>query len=49
MPFLNALQREWEDCPPFEILVAAYFGHKPKRTSNNYHELLAMFPGGTIK
>jgi len=31
-------------------MVAAYLGIKPKpKPSTNYHELIAMFPGGTIK
>jgi len=31
-------------------MVAAYLGIKPKQqASKNYHDLLAMFPGGTIR
>jgi hypothetical protein len=31
-------------------LFAAYLGHKPPaKPSKNYHDLLAMFPTGTIK
>ena len=49
MPFLDELRRAWADCPPLRRLLAAYFGYKPKsRPSKNYHELLAMFPGGKI-
>lgn len=49
MPFLEALQREWEDWPPIEVWVASYFGHKPKQRSSDFTELLAMFPGGQIR
>jgi hypothetical protein len=48
--FLEDLHRTWADAPPLRKLAAAYFGYKPRaRASQNYHELLAMFPGGTIK
>jgi hypothetical protein len=48
--FLEALRRAWAECPPARRLLAAYLGYKPKpRPSNNYHDLLAMFPGGTIR
>jgi hypothetical protein len=50
MPFLAELRRAWADCPPPRRLLAAYFGYKPpSRPSNDYHELLAMFPGGLIR
>lgn len=49
-PFLDALNRAWADCPPLRRMVAAYLGIKPKdKPSKNYHELLAMFPGGAIR
>jgi len=48
--FLEDLHRAWADFPPLRRLAAAYLGHKPRaRRSRNYHELLAMFPGGTIR
>jgi len=50
VPFLEDLNRAWADAPPMRKMVAAYFGIKPRaRSSKNYRELLAMFPGGTIK
>jgi hypothetical protein len=50
MPFLRDLRRAWTECPPPRRLFAAYLGYKPpSRPSNDYHELLAMFPNGTIK
>ena len=50
IPFLEALRQAWADCPPLRRLLAAYLGYKPRpRPSKNYHELLAMFPGGRIK
>ncbi len=50
IPFLEHLQRAWSDCPPLRRMFAAYLGYKPKpRPSRNYHELLAMFPGGAIR
>ena len=48
--FLEDLHRAWADCPPLRWLAAAYLGHKPPaKASRNYHDLLAMFPTGTIK
>jgi hypothetical protein len=48
--FLEDLQRAWADLPPLRRLFAASLGYKPRpRPSKNYHELLAMFPGGAIK
>jgi hypothetical protein len=48
--FLDDLHRAWAQCPPLRTMVAAYLGYKPRaKTSHNYHELLAMFPNGTIK
>jgi hypothetical protein len=48
--FLEDLHRAWADCPPLRRMVAAYLGIKPKQqASQNYHDLLAMFPGGTIR
>ncbi|MGB6538608.1 MAG: hypothetical protein WBF58_21915, partial [Xanthobacteraceae bacterium] len=50
MPFLEDLHRAWQDWPPLRKVVAAYLGHKPKqKSSKNFHELLAMFPSGTIR
>jgi hypothetical protein len=50
LPFLDELRRAWGDAPPLRRLVAASLGFKPKpRPSNDYHELVAMFPGGAIK
>jgi hypothetical protein len=49
-PFLEDLYRAWADAPPLRKMVAAYLGIKPRaRASNDYRELLAMFPGGSIK
>lgn len=49
-PFLEDLGRAWEDWPPLRKMFAASKGHKPKpKPSRNYAELLAMFPGGTIR
>jgi hypothetical protein len=48
--FLEDLHRAWADYPPLRKMVAAYLGHKPRaRSSKDYRELLAMFPGGMIK
>ena len=48
--FLHDLNRAWEDWPPLRKVAAAYLGHKPKeKPSKNFHELLAMFPGGVIR
>lgn len=48
--FLEDLHRAWADCPPLRRMFAAYLGHKPPaKPSKNYHDLLAMFPTGTIK
>jgi hypothetical protein len=48
--FLEDLHRAWADYPPSRKMVAAYLGHKPRaRSSKDYRELLAMFPGGMIK
>lgn len=50
IPFLEDLHRAWRDWPPLRKVVAAYLGHKPKdKPSKNLHELLAMFPNGTIR
>lgn len=50
VPFLEDLHRAWADAPPLRKLVAAYFGYRPRaRASKDYRELLAMFPGGSIK
>jgi len=50
IPFLEDLRRAWAECPPLRRMAAAYLGYKPKaRPSVNYHELLAMFPNGTIR
>ena len=50
VPFLEDLHRAWADAPPLRKMVAVYLGHKPRgRTSRDYGDLLAMFPGGTIK
>ena len=48
--FLEDLHRAWADCPPLRRLFAAHLGYKPPaKPSRNYHDLLAMFPTGTIK
>jgi hypothetical protein len=48
--FLEDLNRAWADFPPLRRLAAAALGHKPRsRASREYHALIAMFPGGTIK
>ncbi len=48
--FLEDLHRVWADYPPLRRLAAAALGHKPRsRASKNYHALIAMFPGGTIR
>ena len=49
IPFLRALHREWENYPPLRMMVAAAFGHKPKKRSKDVAELLGMFPGGVIR
>jgi hypothetical protein len=50
MPFLEDLRRAWADCPPPRRLLAASLGYQPpSRPSRNYHELLGMFPNGTIR
>ena len=50
VPFLEALHRAWAETPPLRRLMAASLGYKPKpRPSKNYHELLALFPGGAIR
>jgi len=50
MPFLEALGREWTDCPPLDVMVAAYLGIKPKeKASKDFAGLVAMFPGGVIR
>ena len=48
--FLEDLHRAWADFPPLRRLAAAALGHKhPARASRDYHALIAMFPGGTIR
>ena len=48
--FLEDLQRAWADCPPIRRMIAAYLGYRASsKPSRNYHELLGLFPGGTIK
>jgi hypothetical protein len=50
VPFLEVLRSAWTECPPLRRSFAAALGYKPRsRPSRNYHELLAMFPGGFIK
>jgi hypothetical protein len=50
MPFLEACHRAWGDCPSLRRMKAAELGIKPKeKPTKNFHELAAMFPGGTIK
>jgi hypothetical protein len=50
IPFLEDLHRAWAEWPPLRKLVGAWLGHTPKlQPSKNYHELLAMFPGGAIR
>jgi hypothetical protein len=48
--FLEDLYRAWADFPPLRRMIAAYLGHRPhEKPTRNYHDLLAMFPGGSIK
>ncbi len=48
--FLEDLHRAWADFPPLRRMAAAALGHKPRaRASRNYHELIALFPNGTIR
>ncbi len=48
--FLEDLHSAWADAPPLRKMVAAYLGYKPRaRSSQDYRELLAMFPNGMIK
>jgi hypothetical protein len=48
--FLEDLQRAFMELPPLRRLLAAFLGYKPRlRPSKDYHELLAMFPGGAIR
>jgi hypothetical protein len=50
IPFLDQLRRSFAECPPLRRLLAASLGYRPKpRASKEYHELLAMFPHGTIR
>ncbi len=50
VPFLEDLHRAWAECPPLRRMVAGYLGFKPRaKPSKSYHELLAMFPNGTIR
>lgn len=50
VPFLEDLHRAWEEWPPLRRVIGAALGHVPNgRASRNYHELLAMFPGGAIR
>ena len=50
IPFLEDLRRAWEQWPPLRKLIGSALGHVPKAAaSTNYHELLAMFPGGAIR
>ncbi|MGB6536635.1 MAG: hypothetical protein WBF58_11815 [Xanthobacteraceae bacterium] len=50
MPFLQELRRVWAQCPPLRRLLAASLGFQVRpRPSQNYHELVAMFPGGAIR
>ena len=49
-PFLEALRRSWEDCPPLCEVVARAAGIKRKeRPTKNFDELIGMFPGGIIR
>jgi hypothetical protein len=48
--FLDDLHRAWAEAPPLRRMIATYLGHRPRaKPSKNYHELLAMFPGGAIR
>ncbi len=48
--FLADLRRAWTESPPLRRLAAAYLGfHPPPKASRDYHELLALFPAGTIR
>ena len=50
MPFLEDMHRAWAQCPPLRRLLAAHLGFTaPAKPSRNYHDLLAMFPSGTIR
>jgi hypothetical protein len=53
LPSLAALTEYWESYPPVHVLVAGYFGIKPKAKAGKKQmdevalsELMAMFPKG---
>jgi hypothetical protein len=46
---LEILNEEWGIAPPERFTLAALVGHKPKEKGGDLSELIAMFPGGTIK
>jgi hypothetical protein len=50
MPFLEDLHKNWAEWPPARVSAAVAIGHKPKPPpSNDYSELIGMFPGGAIR
>jgi hypothetical protein len=50
LAFLEKLRSAWAECPPLRRLLAVHLGYKPRpRASTDYHELVAMFPGGAIR
>jgi hypothetical protein len=55
LPDFYAMQSEWEQWPPLNVLVAQFMGHKPpgrvKQSQNNLQELIDLFgaAGGEVK
>jgi hypothetical protein len=50
VPRLEALREQWRLHPPATLLLAAFFGYRPRpRDEDVVTELLRLFPTGTLK
>jgi hypothetical protein len=50
VPRLDAMYETWRLYPPVAVLVAGYFGYKPRpRALEAVQELLRLFPSGRLK
>lgn len=49
MFFVDDLNGAWQRCPSLRRLMAVVHGHKPpEKPSQDFSELLSMFPAGKI-
>jgi hypothetical protein len=49
VPRLTAIQDGWLECPPVDLLVAAYLGYKPPtKEADPLENFMLAFPSGKI-